>query len=504
MALDLRCGTPSGTSGGAKLDWCAVLQTEVCWTEVGRTEVESLRMRIPIWLTLVAALVAVALVIIVGQFIIQPPRSLITGAAFAPQTITPNADGSDDVTILSYGLSRSARVTISLTDANGQTYAFRQDEPRIPQDYNVAFSGVVDGFTLPDEDFGDQQILRRLIPDGVYTWRVQAVDTEGATDERSGTLTIQDGDSPLPELTEFTVPSEPFTPNQDGIYDRVQINAFLSKDADLKAYLLSPLGEQFYLSEVQDEVLPNMAGRHRFDYDGGVDNRVDPPPDGTYEVVAVAQDAVGQKVQRTGSLTIADGGKPYAQIVPQTTGVTVVFEPRPWDERFLTTRNHMGELVTPPDDPALLSSDDITMTVGDMLVFKLTVENYGDVAIRTTGPVPGTVYQWDQRASTLGLPDQAGAWRVGIDCTTAMSDYPWRWALGDETTLQVVHDEATGNTYYYLPAGARAVVWGAVHMTQIEAYNPQNCWAGLIHEQVEISQVNQNVGPRSIRLEEMP
>jgi hypothetical protein len=461
-------------------------------------------MRIPIWLTLIAALVAVVVVIVVGQFLIQPPRSLITSAAFAPETITPNADGSDDVTILTYGLSRNAQVTITLTDEAGQTYAFRQNERRISQDYNVAFSGVVDGFTLPGEDFGDQQIMRRLIPDGVYTWRLQALDEAGTADERSGILTIRDGDSPLPELPEFTVPLEPFTPNQDGIYDRIQLNTFLSKDADLKAYLLNPAGEPFYLTEVQEEVLTGRAGRHRFDYDGGVDNRVDPPPDGTYQVVAVAQDAVGQQVQRTASLTIADGGKPYAQIVPQTTGVTVVFEPRPWDDRFLTTRELAGDLVAPPDDPALLSSDDITLTVGDMLVFKLTVENYGDVAIRTTGPVPGTVYQWDQRASSLDLPDEAGVWRVGIDCTTAMSDYPWRWALGDDSTLQVVHDEATGNTYRYLPAGARAVVWGAVRMTQIEAYNPQSCWAGLIHEQVEISQVNQNVGPRQVRLEEMP
>jgi hypothetical protein len=54
--------------------------------------------------------------------------------------------------------------------------------------------------------------------------------------------------------------------------------------------------------------------------------------------------------------------------------------------------------------------------------------------------------------------------------------------------------------YYYLPAGARAVVWGAVRLTQIEVRNPQNCWAGLIHEDVAISQLNDYVGPRRIFL----
>lgn len=459
-------------------------------------------MRIPVWLTLIAALAAVVVIVLLGQALIAPPRPLITAAAFAPETITPNADGSDDITILSYGLSRNARVTVTFTNETGQTFAFRKDEARIPQDYSVAFSGVVDGFTLPGEDFGGQQILRRLIPDGTYTWKLTAVAEDGSSDERSGTLVVADGDHALPELTEFTVFPAVFTPNQDGIDDRAQINVFLTKDADLQAYLLGADGERFYMAEYETDNLSGKAGRHLFDYDGGVDLHVDPPPDGTYEAVAFARDAVGQEVQRTAAMTIEQGGKPYAQIIPQVTGVAVVFEARPWEERFLTTRDHLGALVTPPEDPAALTMNAVTLPVGDMLVFKLTVENYGKVPIRTTGPVPGTVYQWDQRASTLGLPDEAGAWRVGLDCTTAMSDYPWRWALGDDSTLQVVHDAATGNTYRYLPAGARAVVWGAVRMTKLEAYNPQNCWAGLIHEQVEIATVNANVGAREVELEQ--
>ncbi len=457
-------------------------------------------MRIPIWLSLIAALVALVVIVIIGQALIAPQRPLITGAGFAPTTITPNADGSDDVTIFSYGLSRNAHVTITFTGEDGSVYGFRQDEPRIPDDYQVAFSGVVDGFTLPGEALGDQTIVRRLIPDGSYTWRLQATDESGATDERSGTLVIQNGDDTLPQLTDFSVFPPTFTPNQDGIADRTAINVFLSKDAVLTAYLLGQDGTQYALAERQNEVLLNKYGRHLYDYDGGLDNNVDPPPDGTYQVVASAQDAVGQVVQRTSSLTIEDGGKPYAQIIPQTTGATVVFEQRPWEERFLTTSDHPGDLITPPDDPASLSMNTIQMTVGDLLVFKLTVENYGKVPIRTTGPAPGTVYEWNQIATTLGYPEEAGAWRVGIKCSTSISDYPWRWALGDNSTLQTAVDPVNGNTYHYLPAGARAVVWGAVRMTDLEAYNPQYCWAGLIHEQVAIDPVNNNVGARQVEL----
>lgn len=458
-------------------------------------------MRIPAWLTVIASLVALVIVIIVGQALLNPGRPLITGAAFTPSLITPNADGSDDITTFTYGLSRNARVTITLTDENGSTFAFRQDERRIPDDYSVHFSGVVDGFILPGESFGEQQIRRRLIPDGNYTWRLLAVDEDGETEERTGTLIIQDGSAELPELTAFEVYPTIFTPNQDGIADHTAINVFLSKPADLQVRLVAENGAETFVPEFATDVRVGQPGYHLFDYDGGVNMNADPPPDGTYQVIALARDAVGQEVQRTAELTLVDGGKPFAQIVPQTNGATVVFETRPWESRFFSTREQLGDLIDLPSDPASLSMNDLTLTVGDLLVFKLTIENYSDVPIRTTGPAPGTVYEWDQRASTFGLPDEPGAWRVGIDCTTAMSDYPWRWAIGTDEQLEIVIDPDNGNVYRYLPAGARAVVWGAIRMTSLEARNPQNCWAGLIHEGVEIASVNQNVGSRQIKLE---
>jgi hypothetical protein len=462
-------------------------------------------MRIPIWLTILAALVAVVIILFVGQLLINPDRPLITSATFTPDSITPNADGSDDITTFSYGLSRNAHITLTLTDESGETYAFRHDEPRTPDDYHVLFSGVVDGFTLPGESFGtapsEQQIIRRLIPDGNYTWRLSAVDEQGATDERTGVLRISDGSAELPEITSFTVFPTDFTPNQDGINDRTSINVFLSKAADLRVYLVGEDGAQIFIPERQTDIRVGEPGYHLFDYDGGVDMNADPPPDGTYEVVAFARDAVGQEVLRTATLTLTDGGKPFAQIIPQPTGVTVVFETRPWEDRFTSTREQPGDTIAPPDDPAALSMTTITLPVGDLLLFKLAIENYSDVPIRTTGPAPGTVYQWDQRASTLGVPDESGTWRVGIDCTTAASDYPWRWAIGSDDLLELVEDPDNGNIYRYLPAGQRAVVWGAVRMTELEARNPQNCWAGLIHEGVEVAAVNNAVGSREIRLD---
>ncbi len=451
-------------------------------------------------LVIAAAVVGLIVVLLIGQAVLQPDLPLITEAGFSLDTITPNADGEDDVTLFRYSLSQNAHVSLTLEDGEGAVFTFRHNEPRIPDDYQVNFSGVVDGYVREGEAI-DGDVLRRLIPDGEYTWRLTAVDIEtGESDERTGTLMVQDADSPLPEISTFTVWPDEFTPNQDGITDRTEINVFLEKPADLQVYLLDAAGERIFVAPRQEGRKPGEAGRHLYDYEGGVDLGADPPPDGTYTVVARAQDDEGQIIERTAQLTIRNGGKPLAEIVPQTVGVDVVFAVQPYDERYFTSADESGDLIAMPADVQDNRLTALTVPVGDMLVFKLTVENYSQVPLRTTGPQPGTVYQQTQRAATLKAFDESGAWRVGIDCTTAEADYPWRWALGTPDDVYDEMDPISGNTYSYLPAGARVVVWGAIRMTEVEARNPQNCWAGLIHEDVEVSLRNSNVGNREVEL----
>jgi hypothetical protein len=447
-----------------------------------------------------AALLALVLVLALGSALLRPPQPLILDASISPGTITPNADGSDDITVIAYRLSRTARVTLMFDGAAGARFDFRRDELRTSGDYSVFFSGVVDGFVNEGEQV-QGEVLRRLMPDGEYTWRLQAVGEDGAVEERSGTLVLRDGEAQLPDIVEFTIYPTVFTPNQDGLRDRAGINVGLLKAADLQVMLQREGEQPIYVPERVTATQPDQpALRRYYDYDGGVDLGADPPADGDYIVVALAQDAVGQRVQRTGSLTIENGGKPLAQIVPQPSGATVIFEDQPYSDSMLTTADQRGTPVALPEGPQVLSSNAITMPVGDLLVFALTVENYGSVPIRTAGSAPGTVYQWDQTAASFREYDESGAWRVGIDCDTAGGVYPWRWRVGSDADLRTETDPESGDVYYYLPAGARAVVWGAVRLTQIEVRNPQNCWAGLIHEDVAISQLNDYVGPRRIFL----
>jgi len=457
-------------------------------------------MRISIWLVVLASLITMGVVLLIGNTLLNPDRSLITYAEVSPQVISPNADGVDDIALFAYEITRSADVTLVFEDNNGNQFYFRENQRRVADEYSVLFSGVVDGYTLPDEDISGD-VLRRLIPNGEYTWTLTA--TAQDDDEMmsvSGELTVQDADAPLPEMIEFTVFPTVFTPNQDGIDDRTQVNVFLTQEAELEVYLLNEDDERVYMARREEGREEGEEGRHSFDYEGGVDIGADPPPDGEYTVVAEAQDAEGQITRRTSTLIIADGGKPRAEIVPQVAGVTVIFEMQPYDPAYFNDLDLQGELIPEPSDPISLAQTEITMPLGDMLVFKLTVSNYGPTPIRTSGPFPGTVYEQDQSDAALGWFERSGVWRVGIQCETSVENYPWRWAIGAEDALETVV-APDGEIFYYLPPGEQSVSWGAIRMTDLmETQNPQRCWAGLIHEDVEVSLLNQNVGPREVRL----
>ncbi|RME37551.1 MAG: hypothetical protein D6793_04015, partial [Thermoflexia bacterium] len=338
----------------------------------------------------------------------------------------------------------------------------RDQEPRAPtgeqEPYSVYFSGVVRGYTLPGETFEGFTVVQRVLRDGVYTWVVEATDDTGHTEQVTGTLTIAEADTALPELRNLTVSPPVFTPNRDGISDRARINVFVTKPyATLLVYLVGADGTRYHIAEDErSPARPGERGLHTFDYDAGVDLGADPPPDGTYTVWAEVQDAVGQRVVSTSTLTIQNGGVPRAYILNGEVE---------WSAR--------------------------SVALGETLWFTLTVENDSPIPIRTSGPPPGTVYNSDQNYATLGETIQSGVFRVGIHCENALINYPWRWAVGDSSVL--VKDE---EGHLYLPPFTRAVVTGGIRFVSVEGKrNPQYCWAGLIHEDVEISPVNDRVDP---------
>lgn len=410
-------------------------------------------MRIPRLLTIALSLFGLAIVIGTTYAALNIDRRLIKKASFSLDTITPNADGDRDITRIEYEIARNAVVSIFFTDENGRTYFFRRDQRRSAGEYAVLFSGVVEGYVKPLENI-EGLVEQRLLPDGKYTWFVEATDAVGIVEKSSGTLTVREGDPVVPDIEGLSISPSVFTPNRDGISDRAIINLYVPKDAEVRVYIPTEDGTIYPIAERERNVPPGTAGIHEYDYSGGVDEGATPPPDGTYEVWAVAEDNEGQRVSNTIELTIEHGGIPRADIVQADVD---------WSAK--------------------------TVVICDTLYFTLTVENYGDAPIRTTGPAPGIIYDSDWNYNTLGWHVESGAWRVAVGYDNQLFDYPYRWAVGDQSSLVQI------GQYWYLPAKKRATITGGVRLVDIPARNPSYYWVGLIHEDVEIAALNNRVDP---------
>jgi len=423
-------------------------------------------MRLRILPTLVVAVAVTAVLLAGAWLILSPGGPALVKASFSLPGISPNASGDQNVTVISYSLRRPANVSIYFLDAHGRRFDFRSDQPRDAGDHQVDFSGIVAPFSQPGDNYS-AQLLARVLPDGAYTWVVEAQDSGGPSGRVSGPLTISDADTALPDLKRLTINPPVFSPNQDGLDDRTRINIWLDKTvaADgLRVSLISANGAELPIAEAVSGIQPGQRGLHQYDYDGGIDLGQIPPPDGTYTVTAEVEDLIGQKMSVTSTLTIQNGGQPRADIVN-----------------------------------GIVQYSATTLQLGQTLYFTLTVENYGLAPIRTSGPSSGLVYtSMSQNYNALGDYEQSGVYRVGLMCQTCKSDYPWRWALGATDTLSTTVD-SNGHTQYYLLPGQRVSVTGGVVLDQIvESRNPQFFWVGLIHEDVEM--VNDRVDPQYITI----
>lgn len=411
----------------------------------------------------VVALLVVVTAVLIGWRLVRGDESLLRQVSFQHTEIRPNADGDTDITLIQYTLARNATVSIYFEDEAGQRFYFRESLPRGAGEYRVHFGGVVDGYRLPDEQI-EGEILFRVLQNGLYTWTIEAIDDNGRSEQATGQLAIADADTQLPEIRDFSLDKESFTPNRDGIDDRLLIQLYLAKEVDsLRVFLQMPNGSEQPIAQQERDVPAHMPGRHYFDYEGGVDQGATPPPDGTYPVIAVAQDRVGQQVRVADELTIQFGGVPRGLIFPPPTGRSVEFNSR-------------------------------AVPLCHTLHFTLTVENYGTTPIRTTGPAPGTIYDSDWNYNTLGWHTESGAFRVGIGFENELTNYPYRWAIGGPDDLQEI------DGHNYLMPGQRALVTGGIRIVgPLGERNPQPMWAGLIHEDVQV--VNTRVDVQDILID---
>jgi len=382
----------------------------------------------------------------------------------APAGISPNADGQTDVAVVAFTLSETSYVSFFLTDSQGRQFTYRTDTrlAGTREPYSVYFAGVVDAFSLPDDVDGvGGTVVRRVVPDGEYTWTLHAESVTGREHTSRGPLTVTDAEDRLPAILGLQASPETFSPNQDGIEDDVAISLTLDRDVqDLRVHIRGADGMDRPVEEDERLATPTEAGEHVFVWDGGIAEGLDPPPDGVTTVVAEAQDEVGQLVVAGASIQIVDAGQPSAYVVAG-------------DVDYSAT----------------------TLVLSDTLCFTLTVENDGEAPIRTTGPWPGATYADQQNFNTLGWPEDSGVFRIAMDYDAGSHAYPFRWGIGTPGVDLVRRGDA-----WYLEPGARSCVHGCVQITEIPERNPLHFWMGLLHEDVEMSLVNHRVDPAFVTI----
>jgi hypothetical protein len=379
--------------------------------------------------------------------------TILTKVTVNPDTISPRAGATNSAAKIDYSLARPATVSVYLMDSRQGKHSLRENQARAAGDYQILFGGIVDDRTLPD---------------GAYQLVVEAKDQSGAVQAVPMPLTITGADTTLPEMQNFIVFPDNFTPNQDGIDDRVTISYYLVKPAQVTVYLTDgthkyPVDEKKQTTLLTADGL-SAVGPHEYDYDGGVDLGAPPPPDGTYTVVAEAVDVVGNVVRAEHPLTIKDGGTPRASII----GSAGVFAP----------------LVVP---------------LGSTLSFTATVQNVGTVPIRTKGPEPGYVYTTSQNYSTQQYFEEPGIWRIGVDSegNSIGRQYPYRWQLGSSAELK--HVTINGQEYLYLMPEQVVIISGGIKITDKPPTINPFYWLGLEQEQVRI--VQDRVEPTRITVE---
>ena len=136
-----------------------------------------------------------------GQFTVlegtanQPPP-LISNLAANPAVISPNFDAVDDVTSLSWQVSQPASVTVTIAGADGFS--------RVLQKATKFEPAQADAIT-----FDGMDVKQVPLPDGVYTYTVQATDKAGNVSRAASTVMVTGGGRP-----DATVSSVEFSPSE--------------------------------------------------------------------------------------------------------------------------------------------------------------------------------------------------------------------------------------------------------------------------------------------------
>lgn len=361
-------------------------------------------------------MVFVALVALAASSCSNQP--LLYGVQIDPAVIRPDGSGIGEQAHIQYALARRAEVSLIIVGADGQAHVLRDSVMRAPDHYETRFDGAVATGEGPD---------RQLLPDGSYTLKIRAVDTNGAEAEQTIPITVEGGDTTRLTVDNLVIQPTMITPNNDGEDDEAKISYSLSKKAAVTVFATDSAGNYSLIQPPKEQ--EGEAGLPA-PWDGK-ENGGHLLANGTYTVHVQAVDTVGNVTETTQQMKIENGGTPQM----------VITKVKFW----------------PPIVP-----------ISGTLRVEVTVKNIGDTLIKTLGPDPGTRYTLQSSYASFrddkGVPlyfERPGRWRVGIMWNNAPQPYPVRWgfgkdlAPGDEVTVagEIVFDTQLPRTGTFFWAG---------------------------------------------------
>jgi flagellar hook assembly protein FlgD len=189
----------------------------------------------------------------------------VTQLRVLPNVVSPNGDGVGDTAKISYFLSTSAPVTMTLSDAAGHQLA-------------TLFSGIV---SQGSQTFEWKQVG---IADGRYTVTITA---GSATGKRVTNRAVFYVDRTLAQ-PKLSLPA--FSPNGDGLFDTTALSFRLDAAASVRVELWRTTK---LVGTLVNEALG--AGPAQVAWDGRLGAK--PVPDGAYQLVLKVKDAVTTSTQ---------------------------------------------------------------------------------------------------------------------------------------------------------------------------------------------------------------
>ncbi len=185
-----------------------------------------------------------------------------------PAAVTPNGDGIDDTTTITYTLGAPATVTTTLVDPGGATIATLFSEPRAAGEQS---------FALTAEN----------VPDGAYTLVVSAAGANGRT--ATGRVSVLVSRT----LSAFAASRTAISPNGDGRADALSFTFALAQPATVRLRILR---DGKWIATPTPPTLLG-PGPQLLSWDGK--KRIGRPPDGLYRAELTVTDVIGPITQAT-------------------------------------------------------------------------------------------------------------------------------------------------------------------------------------------------------------